>query len=150
MGHIASTLAMFLGRYFTVELKSHRTLVGRLTVVDKRMNMCLDNCYELVRERGPECVNPWCSYCKTGMVHWGVAYVRGEEIRGMAQDDRPLFSASKGPEIHGGGGGSDLRIPGIEPDDGVAEPGTLECAEPLSVPQPVHEDEVPGAADEVV
>jgi hypothetical protein len=37
----------------------------------------------------PECINPTCSYCRTGTIYWKMVCLREEDIRNMeARDTR--------------------------------------------------------------
>ncbi|KAM0674548.1 hypothetical protein GVAV_002166 [Gurleya vavrai] len=75
---------MVLGKNFKVVLTNKRILVGNLIAFDKFMNICLQNCYELV-ENIKTCKNEECSVCTKKIKKWGIANIMGIDIENIQE-----------------------------------------------------------------
>lgn len=75
---------MHLGKVLKIHLKNGRILFGKLILLDKDVNMCLDDCIEKCDRKSDErCVNPSCDLCMRSIVQWGVVHIFGEDIEGI-------------------------------------------------------------------
>lgn len=56
-------------------------VTGQLVVLDRNMNMCLNNAYEKLPSTGSsKCTNETCGICDVETIFWGKVWINGEDI----------------------------------------------------------------------
>lgn len=78
---------MYLGKMYKIVLKNGRKFEGRLVVIDRMQNLCLDSCNETFDSPRPQrCVSEECKFCMEGTKFWDLVHFTLDTIETIALD----------------------------------------------------------------
>lgn len=71
-----------LGKHYRIKTHDNRSLSGILIALDKKLNISITNCEEIIdKSKYQKCVNLNCYLCKTGVKKWGIVNILGDDIK---------------------------------------------------------------------